>query len=91
VLDPRVLEDVRFEGGTILKTSNRDRFAAKVGHGEAVRIPTGILDEAKQSFEALGLRALVCVGGDGSLSIAQQLFEHRVPLVGVPKTIDNGR
>jgi 6-phosphofructokinase 1 len=35
------------------------------------------------------LRALVCVGGDGSLSIAQQLFEHGVPVVGVPKTIDN--
>jgi ATP-dependent phosphofructokinase / diphosphate-dependent phosphofructokinase len=32
---------------------------------------------------------LVVVGGDGSLSIAQQLFEHGVPLVGVPKTIDN--
>ena len=35
------------------------------------------------------MRALVCVGGDGSLTIAQQLFEHGVPLVGVPKTIDN--
>ena len=31
----------------------------------------------------------MCVGGDGSLTIAQQLFEHGVPLVGVPKTIDN--
>lgn len=88
-LDPRQMEDVRFEGGTVLKTSNRGRFAAKVGHGEAKRIPTEILDEARRSFEALGLRALVCVGGDGSLSIAQQLFEHGVPLVGVPKTIDN--
>src|SRR6185369_7956601 len=33
--------------------------------------------------------ALVCVGGDGSLTIAQQLFERGVPIVGVPKTIDN--
>ena len=32
---------------------------------------------------------LVSIGGDGSLSIAQQLFEGGVPLVGVPKTIDN--
>jgi 6-phosphofructokinase 1 len=31
----------------------------------------------------------VCVGGDGSLGIAQQLHEHGVPVVGVPKTIDN--
>ena len=37
----------------------------------------------------LGVRGLVTIGGDGSLSIAQQLFEGGVPLVGVPKTIDN--
>jgi 6-phosphofructokinase 1 len=37
----------------------------------------------------LGLFALVSIGGDGSLSIAQQMFEHGVPVVGVPKTIDN--
>ena len=48
-----------------------------------------ILAQAKASFEKLGLRALVCVGGDGSLTIAQQLFEYGVPIVGVPKTIDN--
>jgi 6-phosphofructokinase 1 len=37
----------------------------------------------------MGLTALVCVGGDGSLTIAQQLFEQGMPAVGVPKTIDN--
>jgi 6-phosphofructokinase 1 len=35
------------------------------------------------------LRAVIVVGGDGSLTIAQQLFEHGVPIIGVPKTIDN--
>jgi 6-phosphofructokinase len=40
-------------------------------------------------MEALGLFALVSIGGDGSLTIAQQLHEHGIPLVGVPKTIDN--
>jgi 6-phosphofructokinase 1 len=76
-------------GGTILGTSNRGRFAAKVGHGEAQRIPTDVLDEAKRGCEKLGLSALVAIGGDGSLSIAQQLHEHGIPIVGVPKTIDN--
>ena len=38
---------------------------------------------------ALGLDALVSIGGDGSLSIAQQLYEQGIPIVGVPKTIDN--
>ncbi len=76
-------------GGTILGTANRGRFAAKTGHGEVQQIPHEILDEAKRNVDALGLRALVCVGGDGSLTIAQQLFERGVPIVGVPKTIDN--
>ena len=40
-------------------------------------------------MQKLNIRGLVSIGGDGSLSIAQQLFEGGVPLVGVPKTIDN--
>ena len=89
LLDYHALDGLLLRGGTILGTSNRGRFAAKVGHGEARGIPKKILDEAKQSAEQLGISALVCVGGDGSLSIAQQLYEHGIPVVGVPKTIDN--
>ena len=88
-LDYREMDALLFVGGTILGTSNRGRFAAKTGHGEGRRIPGDILQQARGTFEKLGLRALVCVGGDGSLSIAQQLFEAGVPVVGVPKTIDN--
>jgi ATP-dependent phosphofructokinase / diphosphate-dependent phosphofructokinase len=76
-------------GGTILGTTNRGRFGVKIGHGEVVGIPGEILREAKENFEKLGLRALVCVGGDGSLTIAQHLHERGIPVVGVPKTIDN--
>jgi len=76
-------------GGTILGTSNRGRFTAKVGHGAAQGLPAELLDETKRGFEALGLTALVAIGGDGSLSIAQQLHAHGVPIVAVPKTIDN--
>ena len=83
------MDALLFVGGTVLGTSNKGRFAAKTGHGESNRLPREVLDEAKANFEKLGLRALVVVGGDGSLSSAQQLFEHGVPLVGVPKTIDN--
>ncbi len=35
------------------------------------------------------MRALVCIGGDGSLAVAQQFHEQGIPVVGVPKTIDN--
>ena len=83
------LDGLLFRGGTILGTSNRGRFAAKTGHSEVRRVPDEILSEAKQNFETLGLRCLIVVGGDGSLTIAQQMYEYGVPVVGVPKTIDN--
>jgi 6-phosphofructokinase 1 len=88
-LDYRDLGGLLLRGGTILGTSNRGCFVAKVGHGETRRIPTDVLDGAKRGCEALALCALVCIGGDGSLSIAQQLHEYGIPVVGVPKTIDN--
>jgi len=88
-LDHREMGALLTAGGTVLGTTNKGRFTAKTGHGEKARIPQEILNEARRNFTMLGLRALVCVGGDGSLSIAQQLFEEGVPVVGVPKTIDN--
>lgn len=88
-LDYHDMDGLLFVGGTILGTSNKGRFAAKTGHGDVQRIPAEVVDEAKRNLAALGVRALVVVGGDGSLTIAQQLFENGVPVVGVPKTIDN--
>lgn len=88
-LDYKEMDALLFVGGTILGTTNKGRFSAKTGHGELRDIPRDILDESKANFIKLGLRALVTIGGDGSLTIAQRLFEHGIPLVGVPKTIDN--
>ena len=89
VLDYKEMDALLFVGGTILGTTNKGRFAAKTGAGESNRIPAEVLDAAMENCRKLGLRAVVCVGGDGSLSIAQQLFERGLPVVGVPKTIDN--
>jgi phosphofructokinase-like protein len=88
-LDYKEMDALLFVGGTVLGTTNKGRFAAKTGHGEVQAIPAEVLREAKANFQKLGLRALVSVGGDGSLTIAQRLFEHGIPVVGVPKTIDN--
>ena len=88
-LDYRAMDALLYRGGTILGTRNRGRFSAKTGHGQARRVPEEILQEAKENFDALGLSALVCIGGDGSLTIAQQLYETGMAVVGVPKTIDN--
>ena len=88
-LDYQKLGSLLTRGGTILGTANRGRFSAKVGHGETRRVPQELIDGVKSGMEKLNIRGLVSIGGDGSLSIGQQLFEGGVPLVGVPKTIDN--
>src|SRR6185295_17097240 len=48
-----------------------------------------LLAAARTTVEQLGISGLICIGGDGSLSIAQQFHEFGIPVVGVPKTIDN--
>ena len=88
-LDYLKLDALRFLGGTVLGSSNKGRFAAKVGHSDTRQIDPDILSQAKRNFDALGLRALVVVGGDGSLSIGLQCMQAGMPIVGVPKTIDN--
>ncbi len=89
LLDHQTLSGLLPRGGTILGTASRGRFSAKVGHGEDRMLPRELFDAVKAGMDALGLFALVSIGGDGSLSIAQQMFEHGIPVVGVPKTIDN--
>jgi len=88
-LDYQILSGLLPRGGTILGTANRGKFSAKVGHGESRALPKELLEGVKTGMDALGLFALVSIGGDGSLSIAQQMFEYGIPIVGVPKTIDN--
>ena len=88
-LDHQALLGLLVRGGTILGTANRGRFSAKVGHGEERGLPTELMDGVRDGMEALGLTGLVSVGGDGSLAIANQLYRHGIPIVGVPKTIDN--
>lgn len=83
------LNGLLVRGGTILGTANQGKFSAKVGHGESRRLPEELLRDTKAGCEKLGLVGLVSIGGDGSLSIAQQLYEYGIPVVGVPKTIDN--
>ena len=66
------------KGGTILGTSRHD--------------PLRVMEDRQKLLNNLkryGLDALIAVGGDGTLSAARELHEMGVPIVGVPKTIDN--
>jgi 6-phosphofructokinase 1 len=77
-------------GGTILRTTNR----GNPFHYPYVR-NGGVIEEVDRSDELiarareLGIDAIISIGGDGSLAIAQGLFEKGVKIIGVPKTIDN--
>jgi 6-phosphofructokinase 1 len=77
------------QGGTILGSTNKGRFAATRGEDERISIEPALLDAVKTTIEQLEISGLICIGGDGSLAIAQQFHEHGIPVVGVPKTIDN--
>lgn len=89
---PLLLSDVSGilpRGGTILGTTNRGNpFAYRIsndGH-EAVR---DFSDEVIHNAKALGLDALIVIGGDGTQKIGLDLAQKGLPVVGVPKTIDN--
>ncbi|MBL0224920.1 MAG: 6-phosphofructokinase [Geobacteraceae bacterium] len=89
---PLSLESVRGilpRGGTILGTTNRGNpFEYPVEQGGKI-IRMDISDRVVENIRTLGIEALIAVGGEGSLKIAQELAKKGVPVVGVPKTIDN--
>jgi ATP-dependent phosphofructokinase / diphosphate-dependent phosphofructokinase len=89
LLDYNALGGLLTRGGTILGTANRGKFSAKTGHGESRQLPKELMEATRAGMDALGLSALVSIGGDGSLSIALQMCACGIPVVGVPKTIDN--
>jgi 6-phosphofructokinase 1 len=77
-------------GGTILGTSNKaDPFHYVVGKRKDEFIYRDLSARAAANFKKWKLGALVAIGGDGTMSIAYRLWQKGLPLVGVPKTIDN--
>ena len=74
-------------GGTILGTRNTGSFC-KFVDGKPV-YPCEVLDEALVNLRSLEIEALIVVGGEGTLAIADQFYRRGFPVIGVPKTIDN--
>jgi len=78
ILDRDNTSGIIDRGGTILGTSRWSPFQIENG-------PRQVFD----GFEKLGLEALVVLGGEGTLSCTSRLFKTGLPVVGIPKTIDN--
>jgi ATP-dependent phosphofructokinase / diphosphate-dependent phosphofructokinase len=89
-LDRKAVSGITHLGGTILGTTNRGnplRWPVKASDGSVT-----YEDRSSAVIEALahhGVDALIAIGGDGSLAIANSLAEKGLKVVGVPKTIDN--
>ena len=78
-LGPREISGLLPRGGTILGTSRSNPYKVEGG-----------VDRVAEHFEREGLDALVAIGGEDTLGVAARLYEeHELPVVGVPKTIDN--
>ena len=90
LLDHDSVRGLAHLGGTILGTSNRGspfEYPVSLGNGRIEIVDRS--DEVVANFRQLGLHALIAIGGDGSMEIAHKLSLKGLPVVGVPKTIDN--
>ncbi len=89
-LTPEKVRGITSLGGTILGTTNRGNpFQLAHDHGDGKIEVLDVSDRVVTNFKRLGFDCLIAVGGDGSLRIASRFAEKGLPVVGVPKTIDN--
>lgn len=89
---PLTLDSVRGilpRGGTILGAANRGNPFAREVEKDGEIIIEDASDEVVARIQDLSLEALIVVGGDGTLHIADELIDKGCPIIGIPKTIDN--
>src|SRR3954469_4759092 len=86
-LTTKTVSGILPRGGTILGTRNKGSFV-KMVDGKVV-FPELPIDEALANLDILGIEALIVLGGEGTLAIAEQFHNRGFPVIGVPKTIDN--
>jgi 6-phosphofructokinase 1 len=87
ILNDQKVSGILTQGGTILGTSNKAdpfRYFSKENNGQ----PMDASDRCMELYHDLNLEALVCLGGDGTMTIGAKLAEKGAHIVGIPKTID---
>lgn len=80
---------IRSQGGTILGTTSSGSFEMRHTKVGTPYISEDVLTKAGKTIKALGLQALVVIGGDGSARTAQLLSAKDLPIICIPKTINN--
>jgi ATP-dependent phosphofructokinase / diphosphate-dependent phosphofructokinase len=89
-LNAASVRGITHTGGTILGTSNRGnpmKWPQKQPDGSVKEIDRS--GEIIEEFRKKDFRCLIAIGGDGSLAIARHLRDKGLPVIGIPKTIDN--
>ena len=89
-MTPETVKGILHQGGSILGTASRGNpfeFPVTDADGKVTLVDRS--DEVVRNFHERGLDLLVCIGGDGSLRIASRFGAKGIPVVAVPKTIDN--
>ncbi|MDK2910796.1 MAG: ATP-dependent phosphofructokinase / diphosphate-dependent phosphofructokinase [Bacteroidales bacterium] len=90
VLDEKAVAGIHYQGGTILGTTNKGGpFAWPVKRKDGTWEEVDRSDEMIRKLQYLGIDAVINIGGEGSQSISQALYEKGLNIIGVPKTIDN--
>ena len=89
-LDNAKIAGIHAKGGTILKTTTKGGpFSWPVAQADGSFKMEDRSDEMVRYLKEEGFNAVISIGGDGSQRISQQLYEKGLPMIGVPKTIDN--
>lgn len=89
-LDNSAVAGIHVKGGTIIKTTTKgDPFNYPRVQPDGSWQNEDRSDEMIENIKNQGFDAVISIGGDGSQRISQKLFEKGLPVIGVPKTIDN--
>ncbi|MGK7370210.1 MAG: 6-phosphofructokinase [Candidatus Halalkalibacterium sp. M3_1C_030] len=89
-LTEKSVRGITLMGGTILGTANKGNpFEMPYQKEDGTWDTKDVSDHLMQTFDEYGIDALVAIGGDGSMRIANKLVNKGLNIVGVPKTIDN--
>jgi phosphofructokinase-like protein len=83
------VRDILTRGGTIIGTSNRSDPFNYVTVQDGKKVKVDVSDLVMENYHKMGLDAMISIGGDGSMAIAQKFIDKGMNIVGVPKTIDN--
>ena len=89
-LGKKKVAGIHVKGGTIIKTTNKGNpLSFQITHDDGRIEMQDVSEKLVEKIKGLGFDAVINIGGDGSQKISLALYDKGLPIIGVPKTIDN--